>query len=55
MAALLASKGAETQMLGMYVVILTDLKKRKQHQKLMKIAQNLIDSMEQNDNGGKTK
>ena len=49
-AALVVSKEAETQMLGMFLVILTDLKKRKQPDKLMKISQNLLESIDQNNN-----
>ena len=55
--ALLASKEAEFDTLDMFELILTDLKKRKQHKKLLQIAQNLIDSLERNnknDGGDKT-
>ena len=43
--ALLASKGAEPDTLQMFELILTDLKKRKQHKKLFQIARNLLDSL----------
>lgn len=55
--ALLASKEAELDTLEMFELILTDLKKRKQHKKLFQIAQNLIDSLDgdnKNDGGDKT-
>merc|ERR1711976_560749 len=48
-AALLASKGAEFSTFGMFELILTDLKKRKQHRKLFQIAKNLITSVERSD------
>ena len=47
--ALLASKGAEFSTFGMFELILTDLKKRKQHRKLFQIAKNLITSVERSD------
>ena len=52
--ALLASKEAELDTLEMFELILTDLKKRKQHKKLLQIAKNLLDSLEGNNknNGG---
>ena len=43
--ALLASKGAELDTLEMFELILTDLKKRKQHKKLFQITRNLLDSL----------
>ena len=52
--ALLASKEAELDTLEMFELILTDLKKRKQHKKLLQIAKNLLGSLEGNNknNGG---
>lgn len=44
-----ASKNADVQSFGMFEVILTDLKKRKQYSKLFEIAQNLLHSVGEED------